>query len=122
MNRPTNQLSNQPTHRSSHLGTVHGTTYACTHATTPMNVATTMLCQKVLRSTSPSCPTSPTVETPTAMFCGEIILPATAPDELVAAVRMGLMCSCCAVATCRLPNRKLLDVSLPVRKHATQPR
>ena len=55
-----------------------------------MNVANTMLCQKVLRSTSPSWPTRPTVDTPTAMFCGQIIFPATAPDEFVAAVRIGL--------------------------------
>src|SRR5438045_5624215 len=87
---------------------------------TPMNIANTMLCQNVLRSTSPSRPTSPTVETPTAMFCGEIILPATAPEEFVAAVRIGFRCSCCAVATCRFPNRKLLDVSLPVRKHRSE--
>ena len=49
-----------------------------------------MLCQKVARRILPSCPISPTVVTPTAMFCGEIILPVTAPEELVAASSTGL--------------------------------
>src|SRR5689334_12275021 len=124
----TSQFTTSPIHQFTAIssaaahGTVHGRRYACTSAMPPMNVANSTLCQKVLRSTSPSLPTSPTVETPMAMFCGEIILPATAPEELVAASRTGLRLSCCAAATWRLPNRKLLDVSLPVRKHATQPR
>ena len=81
-----------------------------------------MLCQNVVRKISPSRPASPTVVTPTAMFCGEIILPVTAPEELVAASKTGLRPSWCAAATCRFPKSRLLAVSLPLRKQAAQPR
>src|SRR2546425_6466239 len=64
----------------------------------------------------------PTVVTPTAMFCGEIIFPVTAPEEFVAARSTGLTPIWWAAATCRFPKSRLLAVSLPLRKHATQPR
>src|SRR4029453_2996788 len=69
-NEPTIRPTNSP---ASQRGIIPGTRYACAHAMIPMNAANTMLCQNVLRSTSPSRPTSPTVDTPIAMFCGEII-------------------------------------------------
>ncbi len=81
-----------------------------------------MLCLKVLARTTPSCPFSAVTETPVEMFCGEIILPITPPDELAAAISTGLMLSCLAATTCRLPKRALPEVSLPDRNTATQPR
>ncbi len=71
---------------------------------------------------SPSEPTLFTPAAPTERFCGLIILPITPPDELVPAVRIGLMCSCWAVCACRAPNRVFDEVSLPVRKTPSQPR
>ena len=56
------------------------------------------------------------------MFCGEIILPITPPEELVAAISTGFSPSWLAATTCRLPNRALPEVSLPDRNTATQPR
>src|SRR6185437_15873118 len=71
-------------------GTIQPRKWAWSSARTPTSAAKRALCQKVSRSTWPSWPARPTVVTPTAIFWGEIILPATAPDELVAASRMGL--------------------------------
>ena len=56
------------------------------------------------------------------MFCGEIILPITPPEELAAANSTGLRSSCLAATTCRLPNSALPEVSLPDSETATQPR
>ena len=81
-----------------------------------------MLCLKVRASTTPSWPFKWVTETPVAMFCGEIILPITPPDELVAAMRTGFRPSCFAATTCRLPNSAFPEVSLPERNTATQPR
>lgn len=64
--------------------------YACSSANMPRTPASKTLCQNVRRKTLPSFPISPTVVTPTAMFCGEIIFPVTAPEELVAARRTSL--------------------------------
>src|ERR1700730_739114 len=71
---------------------------------------------------SPSEPTLFTPAAPTDRFCGLIILPITPPDELVPAVRIGLMPSCCAVGAGRGPKSVFDDVSLPVRKTPSQPR
>src|SRR6266567_4659939 len=60
--------------------------------------------------------------TPVVTFCGEIILLITAPDELLAAIRIGLRLSWRAATTCRLPKSALLEVSLPLKKQAIQPR
>ena len=54
--------------------------------------------------------------TATAMLCRLIILPITPPLEFAAAISTGLSPSRFAVTTCRLPNRALAEVSLPVRK------
>ncbi len=81
-----------------------------------------MLCLNVRASTSPSRPVMPVTEVPVDMFCGEIILPITPPDEFVAAISTGSSPSLFAATTCRLPNNALADVSLPVRNTADQPR
>jgi hypothetical protein len=69
----------------------------------------------------PSDPSNPIVLTPVVKFCGEIILDVTAPLELVAAMRTADNPISLAATTCRLPNNEFADVSLPDRKHATQP-
>ena len=56
------------------------------------------------------------------MFCGEIILPITPPDGLVAANSTGSRPSCRAATTWRFPNSALPDVSLPDSMTAIQPR
>ena len=56
------------------------------------------------------------------MFCGEIILPITPPDELHSENRRDRGPSCRAATTCRFPNSALPDVSLPDSITATQPR
>ncbi len=81
-----------------------------------------MLCTKVRANTTPSWPLSSVTDTPVAMFCGEIILPITPPEELVAANSTGLRLSWRAATTCRLPNSALPEVSLPERNTAIQPR
>jgi len=58
---------------------------------------------------------------PVAMFCGEIILPITPPDELVAAISTGFKPSCPAATTCSLPNSALPDVSLAGEEHGDPP-
>ena len=65
-----------------------------------------MLCMKVRANTTPSLPAMLVTETPVAMFCGEIILPITPPDELVAANSTGSRPSCRAATTCRFPNSR----------------
>src|SRR5579875_1999253 len=89
---------------------------------TPSNSDKIMLCQKVLANTRPSCPFNSVVDTPVEIFCGEIILPITPPEELVAAKSTGLNPKVCAAAAWRLPNRAFPEVSLPARKTATHPR
>ena len=61
-------------------------------------------------------------QTPVAMFCGEIILPSTPPDELVAANSRGFRFNCRAATTCKLPKSAFPEVSLPDRNTAIQPR
>ena len=77
---------------------------------------------KVRANTTPSCPFRSVTDTPVAMFCGEIILPMTPPEELVAAISTGFRPSWLAATTWRLPNSALPEVSLPDRNTATQPR
>src|ERR1700722_3146093 len=77
---------------------------------------------KVRANTAPSLPLRSVTDTPVAMFWGEIILPRTPPEELVAANSKGLSCSCRAATTCRLPNKALPEVSLPDRNTEIHPR
>src|ERR1700722_16857270 len=77
---------------------------------------------KVRANTAPSLPLRSVTDTPVARFWGEIILPRTPPEELVAANSRGLRCSCRAATTCKLPNSALPEVSLPDRNTAIHPR
>src|ERR1700736_3069667 len=101
---------------------IPGIRYCCTMTITPSTQARTRLWTIVLRTIKPSLPTKSVVETPVVTFCGETILPITAPDELVAAMSTGLSLSWRAATTCRLPKRALLEVSLLLKKQAIQPR
>src|SRR5579859_863829 len=103
-------------------GMTPGTTYCWTMTMTTSTSVKTMLCRKVRARTAPSRPVRLVTETPVAMFCGEIILPRTPPDELVAANSKGFKFSCRAATTCKFPNSALPDVSLPDRNTAIQPR
>src|ERR1700704_3541164 len=76
----------------------------------------------VRAKTAPSLPFKSVTHTPVAMFCGEIILPRTLPGDLVGANARGLICSCRAATTCKLPNSALPEVSLPDKNTAIQPR
>src|SRR5271156_7002218 len=77
---------------------------------------------KVRANTAPSLPLRSVTDTPVAMFCGEIILPRTPPEELVAANSRGFKCSCRAATTCKLPKSALPEVSLPDKNTAIHPR
>src|SRR5271167_334911 len=99
-----------------------GIRYCCAATRSPSRMVNTMLCTKVRANTTPSWPAILVTETPVAMFCGEIILPITPPDELVAANSTGSRPSCRGATTCRFPNSALPDVSLPDSMTATQPR
>src|SRR5438067_2145897 len=103
-------------------GMIQGMRYCCAITISPSMDARMRLWTIVLRTINPSFPTRPVVETPVVTFCGETILLITAPDELVAAIRTGLRLSRRAATTCRLPKSALLEVSLPLRKQAIQPR
>src|SRR5450759_504313 len=103
-------------------GMIHGMRYCCAITSNPSKLARMRLWIIVLRTINPSLPTTSVVETPVVTFCGETILLITAPDELVAAMSIGLRPSRCAATTCRLPQRALLEVSLPLKKQAIQPR
>src|ERR1700723_4498111 len=76
----------------------------------------------VRAKTAPSLPFKSVTHTPVAMFCGEIILPRTPPEELVAANSSGFKFNCRAATTCKFPNSALPEVSLPDRNTAIQPR
>src|SRR6266403_2004931 len=103
-------------------GMMPGTTYCWRMTITTSTSVSTMLCTKVRARTAPSRPFRLVTDTPVAMVCGEIILPRTPPDELVAANSKGFRFSCRAATTCRFPNSALPDVSLPERNNAIQPR
>src|SRR5450759_4598624 len=80
------------------------------------------LCQKVNRKRrDSSVDFMPVAATATAMLCTLIILPITPPAELAAAVRIGFRPTCLAAVVCRLPNRKLLEASEPVRNTPIHP-
>jgi hypothetical protein len=71
-------------------GMIHGMRYCCAMTSNPSKDARRRLWRIVLRTIKPSLPTKSVVETPVVTFCGETILPITAPDELVAAMSTGL--------------------------------
>src|ERR1700722_17997338 len=104
-----------PDPATSQCGIIHVKKFCCSHTSTPSSTVSKIECLNVFANTTPSLPLSSVVATPVEMFCGEIILPITPPDEFVAAIRMGLRLSCRAATTCRFPNNALPDVSLPER-------
>ena len=105
-----------------HFGIIHGTRYcwAATKAAEQERQNDAVL--EDAGEHQAFVPRSFVTETPVAMFCGEIILPMTPPDELVAANSTGSRLSWRAATTWRLPNSALPDVSLPESMTATQPR
>src|SRR2546430_708513 len=103
-------------------GTICGRTYACAMASRPTRLVRTRLYRIVRRKMSPSAPTLLTPAAPTDRFCGLIILPMTPPEELVAAVRIGLRPCSFAVWACSGPDRVLDEGSLPVRETPRAPR
>src|ERR1700694_4785031 len=96
--------------------------YCCAITNNPSKTARMMLWKNVRRIIKPSFPTIVVVETPVVTFWGEIILLMTAPLEFVAALNTGLRFNCLAATTWRLPKSALLEVSLPLKKQAIQPR
>lgn len=100
---------------------IPGIPYCWTHAMAPMIQTIMIECKMVLRSTRPSWPCNPTVETPVVKFWGEIILDVTAPVELVDAIKIADKPISLAATTCKLPNNELEEVSLPDKKQAIQP-
>src|SRR5919204_2050249 len=80
-----------------------------------------MLHLSTLRKMSPSRPLIATAAAPIARFCGEIIFPNTPPEELAAAISVGLRPAFFAAVTCRAPNSELDDVSEPVTATPNQP-
>ena len=80
------------------------------------------LCGRVKRKRSPSRPVRPVDDVPTTMLCGEIILAATPPEELVATVSTGLIPMDSAVTFCMLQKSAFAEVSLPVTKTPSQPK
>src|SRR5690348_2128189 len=98
-----------------------GNTYAYIMTITPTIAARDTECQKTNRKIEPSCPTWLVAAVAMQMDCATIILPMTPPAEFVAAIRIGLRPSCCAVIFCKPPKRTLDDVSLPVRATPSQP-
>src|SRR5262249_49790666 len=81
----------------------------------PTSRASTRLCHKTVRRSSPSWPPSPVAAAATTIDWASIILPMTPPVVLADAMRMGLSPRFLAVIFWRLPKRTLLDVSEPVR-------
>src|SRR5450756_2767751 len=87
----------------------------------PTRQASAIECQNTKRRIEPSCPNQLVAVEATTIDCASIILPMTPPDELAAAIRIGLRPSCSDVIFCRLPNRMFDAVSEPVSATPSQP-
>src|SRR5512132_973702 len=87
-----------------------------------MNARKPTLQPTTLRKMSPSRPDRPTAAAAMARFCGEIILPSTPPEELAAAISVGLRPTSLAAETCSAPNSEFDEVSEPVTATPSQPR
>src|SRR5438270_5111329 len=79
-------------------------------------------CQTTKRKIMPSLPTWFVAAVATQIDCASTILPITPPALLAAVIRTGSRLSCVAVIFCKLPNKALDDVSLPVRATPSHPR
>src|SRR5665648_1287579 len=80
----------------------------------PTRQASAIECRNTKRRIEPSWPNQLVAVEATTIDCASIILPMTPPDELAAAIRIGLRPSCSDVIFCRLPNRMFDAVSEPV--------
>src|SRR3954452_24737051 len=101
--------------------TAPGKTQAYSQTIAPTSRASATLCQKILRSNSPSLPPSPVAAAATTIDWASIILPITPPVVLAEAIRISLSPSFRAVIFWRLPKSTLLDVSEPVSATPSQP-
>src|SRR5664279_3086289 len=79
------------------------------------------LCFKVNRNNSDSLPTKPMAAAPTAIDCGEIILPTTPPEALAATVINGFIPITSDDARCSLQNKAFEEASEPVIKTPSHP-
>src|SRR6476660_2923852 len=103
-------------------GTIHDSTDVdCRKTSRHMNARKPRLQANTLRNTSPSRPDMPTAAAAMARFCGETILPSTPPEELAAAMSVGLSPVCLAADTCSAPKSELDEVSDPVTATPSQP-
>lgn len=100
---------------------IPGIAYCCMQAIAPIIQHIKIECNIVRLNILPSCPCNPIVDTPVVKFCGEIIFDVIAPLEFVAAISTADNPISLAATTCKLPNNEFADVSLPDKKHATQP-
>src|SRR5438128_19891 len=100
---------------------VNGATYACSMTRIPTRQASAIECQNTNRRIEPSWPNQLVAVEATTIDCASIILPMTPPDELAAAIRIGLRPSCSAVIFCRLPNSTFEAVSEPVSATPNHP-
>ncbi len=90
--------------------------------TMAMSNANATLCLSVTRKSRPSSEEAiPVAATATAMLWSEIILPMTPVAAFVDAVRIGFNPRVLAVTTCKVPNKALDGVSLPVKKTPVHP-
>src|ERR1700736_6212863 len=103
-------------------GTIQDSTEACSPDRAHMNARNTRLQMNTRRKMSPSLPCTPTAAATMARFCGEIILPSTPPELLLAAISTGDSPALAAAVTCSAPNREFEDVSEPVTATPSQPR
>src|SRR5450432_3634483 len=88
----------------------------------PTIAPSAMECQNTKRKIMPSLPTWLVAAVATQIDCASTILPMTPPALLAAVIRTGSRPSCWAVIFCKLPNRALDEVSLPVSATPSQPR
>src|SRR5229473_1494086 len=100
---------------------VNGATYACSITKIPTRQASAIECQNTNRRIEPSWPNQLVAVEATTIDCASIILPMTPPEELAAAIRIGLRPNCSEVIFCRLPNRMFDAVSEPVSATPSQP-
>lgn len=70
---------------------------------------------------TPSLPYLPIEAEAIAILCGEIILPAVAPTMFEATTQFELTPKVFAADNCKLPNKTLAEVSVPVMKVPNAP-
>src|SRR5260221_8806734 len=103
-------------------GTKYGKTYAYSMTIKPTIAPSAIECQTTKRKIMPSLPTWLVAAVATQMDCASTIFPITPPALLADVMSTGSRPSCWAVIFCKLPNRALDEVSLPVRATPSHPR